>query len=63
MHSKLEQKKPTKYTLNFQYILEVYTLSWNKKRLQNMSEVFNMVHMSQVGNLAEVSRDFRDIIS
>ena len=40
-----------------------YTLSWNKKRLQNMSEIFDTVHMSQVGNLAEVSRDFRDIIS
>ena len=40
-----------------------YTLSWNKKRLQNMSEIFDMVHMSQVGNLAEISRDFRDIIS
>ena len=40
-----------------------YTLSLNKKRLQNMSEIFDMVHMSQVGNLAEVSRDFRDIIS
>ena len=28
-----------------------------------MSEIFDMVHMSQVGNLAEVSRDFRDLIS
>ena len=63
IHSKLEQKTPTKYIVNFQYILEVYTLSWNKKRLQNMSEIFDMVHMNQVGNLAEVSRDFRDIIS
>ena len=25
-----------------------------------MSEIFYMVHMSQVGNLAEVSRDLRD---
>ena len=41
-----------------------YTLSWNKTRLQNMSEIFDMVHMSQMGNLAEeVSRNFRDIIS
>ena len=40
-----------------------YTPSWNKKRLQNMSESLDMVHMSQVENLAEVSRDFRDIIS
>ena len=40
-----------------------YTLSWNKKRLQNMSEIFDTVHMSQVGNLAKVSRDFREIIS
>ena len=63
IHSKLEQKKPTKYIVNFRYISEVYTLSWNKKRLQNMSEIFDMFHMSQVGNLAEVSRDFRDIIS
>ena len=63
IHSKLEQKKPGKYIANFRYILEVYTLSWNKKRLQNMSEIFGMFHMSQVGNLAKVSRDFRDIIS
>ena len=40
-----------------------YTLSWNKKRLQNMSEIFVMVHMIQVGNLAEVSRDVRDKIA
>ena len=40
-----------------------YILNWNKKCLQNMSEIFDMVHMSQVGNIAEVSRDFRDIIS
>ena len=33
-----------------------------EKSLQNMSEIFDMVHMSQVVNLAEVSRDFRDII-
>ena len=63
IHSKLEQKKPTKYIVNFRYISEIYTLSWNKKRLQNMSEIFDTVHMNQVGNLAEVSRDFRDIIS
>ena len=63
MHSKLEQKMPRKYIVNFRCISEVYTLSWNKKRLQNISEIFDMVHMSQVGNLAEVSRDFRDIIS
>ena len=63
IHSKLEQKKPTKYIVNFRYISEIYTLSWNKKRLQNLSEIFDMVHMNQVGNLAEVSRDFRDIIS
>ena len=41
----------------------ICTLSWNKKRLQNMSEIFDMTHVSQVGNLTEVSRDFRDIIS
>ena len=56
-------KKPANYIVNFGYISEVYTLSRNKKRLQNMSEIFDMVHMNQVGNLAEVSRDFRDIIS
>ena len=28
-----------------------------------MSEIFDMVHMGQMGNLAEVSRDFPDIIS
>ena len=28
-----------------------------------MSKIFDMVHISQVGNLAGVSRDFRDIIS
>ena len=28
-----------------------------------MSEIFDMVHISLVGNLAEVLRDFRDIIS
>ena len=28
-----------------------------------MTKIFDMVHMSQVENLAEVSRDFRDIIS
>ena len=43
--------------------MTTYTPSWNKKRQQNMSEIFDMVHMNQVGNLAEVSRDFRDIIS
>ena len=53
---------PTKYIVNFQY-MEVYTLSWNKKRQQIKSEIFDMVHINQVGNLAEVSRDFRDIIS
>ena len=100
LHSKLEQKKPTKYILNFWYISEVsdiyiyakihskleqenlhkfcefpicierfqclhatkYTLNWNKNRLQNMSKIFDVVYMSQVGNLAEVSGDFRDII-
>ena len=62
IHSKLEQKTPTKYIINFGYITEIYTLSWNKKRLQNMSKIFDVVHMSRVGNLAEVSRDFRDII-
>ena len=52
------------YIGSFQYIHTTkYPLSWNKKHLQNMSEIFDMVHMSQVGNLAEVSRDFRDIIS
>ena len=63
IHSKLEQKKPTKYIVNFRcrYVTK-YTLSLNKKRLQNMSEIFDMVHISQVGNLAEVSHDFRDII-
>ena len=40
-----------------------YSLSWNKKRLRNMSKIFDMVHMSQVENLADVWRDFRDIIS
>ena len=50
--------------VNFLYgYMTKYTLSLNKKRLQNMSEIFDMVHMSQVGNLAEVSRDFRDMIS
>ena len=28
-----------------------------------MLEIFDMVHMSQIENLAEVSRDFRDTIS
>ena len=46
-----------------QSVPKKYTLSWNKKSPQNMSEIFDMVHMSQIGNLAEVSRDFRDIIS
>ena len=63
IHSKLEQKKPAKYIVNFRCISEIYTLSWNKKRLQNMSEIFDMVHMNQVGNLAEVSCDFCDITS
>ena len=37
IHSKLEQKKPTKYIVKFQYVdTTKYTLSWNKKRLQNM---------------------------
>ena len=39
IHSKLEQKKPAKYIVNFRYISEVYTLSWNKKRLQNISQI------------------------
>ena len=52
IHSKLEQKKPANCIVNFQYTSEDYTLSWNKKRLQNMSEIFDMVHMNQVGNLA-----------
>ena len=30
-----------------------YALSWNKKSLQNISEIFDMVHMNQVGNLTE----------
>ena len=34
----------------------------NKKRLKTMLKNFDMVDMSQVGNLVEVSRDFRDII-
>ena len=63
IHSKLEQKKPANYIVNFRYISEVYTLSWNKQRLQNMSEIFDMVRMNQIGNLAEVSREFRGIIS
>ena len=45
IHSKLEQKKPAKYIVNFRYISEVsdiyytkkYTLSWNKKSRQNIS--------------------------
>ena len=54
----------TKYIVNFRYgYMTKYTLSWNKKRLQNMSKIFDMVYMSQIGNLAEVSLDFRDIIS
>ena len=65
-------KKPTNYIVNFRYIYRKfpiyiyttkYTLSWNKNRLQNMSEIFDMVHMNQVGYLAKVSRDFRNIIS
>ena len=71
IHSKLEPKKACKlyrkfpiHIGNFRYIYTTkYTLSWNKKRFQNMSEIFDMVHMNQVRNLAEVSRDFRDIIS
>ena len=51
-----------KFVLLYIY-MTTYTSSWNKKRQQNMSEIFDMVHMNQVGNLAEVSRDFRDIIS
>ena len=31
-----------------------YTLSWNKKHQQNMSEIFDMVHMSLVRSLVEV---------
>ena len=64
------KKKPANYIVNFRYISEVSdmyirqnTLSWNKKSQKTMSEIFDMVHMNQVGNLAEVSRDFRDIIS
>ena len=40
-----------------------FTLSWNKKRLQNMSEIFDIVHMGLVKSLVEVLRDFHDIIS
>ena len=50
------------YIESFWYVYGTkYTLSWNKKRLQTMSEIFDMVHVSQVENLAEVSHDFRDI--
>ena len=52
------------YIVNFRFrYMTKYTLSLKKKRPQNMSEISDMVHMSQVGNLAKVSRDFRDIIS
>ena len=66
----MEQKKPANYIIIFRYVgsfryiyTTKYPLSWNKKRLQNMSEIFDMVHMNQVGNLPEISRDFCDIIS
>ena len=43
IHSKLEQKKPTKHIVNFRYILEVsdiyttkYTLKLEQKSLQNI---------------------------
>ena len=42
---------------------KIHTLNWSKNHPQNMSEIFDMIHMSQVGNLTEISRDFRDIIS
>ena len=45
------QKFPTKYTLKLE-----------QKKPATMSETFDMVPMNQIGNLAEVSRDFHDII-
>ena len=54
IQSKVGTKKPTKYIVNFRYISEVSiyrkyiyistkcTLSWNKKRLQNKSEIFDL---------------------
>ena len=65
-------KNAYKIRRKFRYILEVsdiYTTNYTLKLEQKTPTKYvgnfryNLVNMSQVGNLAEVSCDFRDIIS
>ena len=65
IHSKLVQKKPTNDIVNFRYLSEVCdvcrtkcTLSWNKKRLQNKSEVSDLIGFF-VPNYSDLSRDVK----
>ena len=52
MHSKVGIKKPTKYIGCFWRIYATkYTLSWNKKRLQNKSKISNLFRRLFCSNL------------